>query len=147
MYDALSTKELDKRANDTSLTPELRLAAARELTRRSNLRKDDVSRWKRKLGIGLFLLAGLTLYGHADAMMGGVIGSTVAGLDQVQQETNQREAACPTPTSANSGWVGEDANNDGYTDHIWRVYTSGKCAGQAVDQTGTAEIIASFNPQ
>lgn len=67
MYDALNTKELTKRANDTSRTPELRLAAARELTRRSNLRKEGVSSWKRKLGIGVFLLAGLMLYGHADA--------------------------------------------------------------------------------
>lgn len=54
---------------------------------------------------------------------------------------------CPAPTVDNSGWVGEDANNDGHIDHIWRVYTSGKCAGQAVDQTETVEIIATFKPQ
>jgi len=39
---------------------------------------------------------------------------------------------CPTATRENSGWIGEDADSDGYVDRVWRVYLTGFCAGEAV---------------
>ncbi|AOE41256.1 hypothetical protein BEE12_16190 [Pantoea agglomerans] len=45
---------------------------------------------------------------------------------------HQRKHVCPTPTTENSGLVGEDSNGDGYIDHVWRIYTTGDCVLETV---------------
>lgn len=61
----LSIKELAARTKDVRLAPEFRLSAQREITRRRNA--EPRKTWKQKLGVCLFIGAGLILGGHADA--------------------------------------------------------------------------------
>lgn len=56
-----------------------------------------------------------------------------AEAEQGQCNANKKvPRTCPYPNRSNSGFVGEDMNGDGKLDHIWRVYTSGSCAGETI---------------
>lgn len=53
---------------------------------------------------------------------------------------------CPKATEYNTGWVVQDTDNDGNADHAYRVYNSGPCKLQAVDQSNAADLVLEMRP-
>jgi len=85
---ALNNKELRRIANGNGPT-EIRWAAIKELQSRPVPQRPIAN----KLLVGLCIAAGIFLAGHANAMMAGMIGSTVAGIDDAQQRALQHQKA------------------------------------------------------
>lgn len=70
--------------------------------------------------------------------LGIIIAATVIFVSACSMAiASEQERNCPTPNPYNTGFVLTDEDNDGKSDHIYRVYNTGICIGQLVDPDDT----------